>query len=238
MTIRVVSLGGTDFTFGEKPLASADLNDTFNEVQRIIENTSTGHDHDGTDSKQIKDMDASGSTVTFDTSSGHDHDGTSAAHIQGDTLIATGSGETSDGVQTIFTESISSGTFVTGDWIRIEALLANSGADTEGGETRITIGSTSVVAVNATLANTQKQHVIIDVASAEDDTDLIVIGITVNHQNSTSPTTIKGGNSGFVNESAGADWIEGAFNITLDLDAAPTSTANFKFVYKIYRCKA
>lgn len=53
IAIRTTAWGGTDFVYGEKPIASADVNDTFNEVQRAVENTSTGHDHDGTDSKMV-----------------------------------------------------------------------------------------------------------------------------------------------------------------------------------------
>lgn len=51
MAIRMVTLGGTDFT--DEGVITADLNDTLDELQRIIENTSTGHIHNGTDSKTI-----------------------------------------------------------------------------------------------------------------------------------------------------------------------------------------
>ena len=52
MSVRNVNVGGTDFTDGEV-LYAADLNDTFDEVINRLQNISTGHDHDGTDSKAL-----------------------------------------------------------------------------------------------------------------------------------------------------------------------------------------
>jgi hypothetical protein len=53
MTIRNTDLGGaTDWSDGQT-LTAADLNDTFDEAVKRIQNTSTGHDHDGTDSKVV-----------------------------------------------------------------------------------------------------------------------------------------------------------------------------------------
>jgi len=52
-----------------------------NECHDKLVDTSTGHDHDGTDSKQIADIDISSGVATFNTSTGHDHDGTDSKLI-------------------------------------------------------------------------------------------------------------------------------------------------------------
>jgi hypothetical protein len=55
MTVRTTGLGGTAFVDGET-LYAADVNDTINASTTILNNTSTGHSHNGTDSKFIARM--------------------------------------------------------------------------------------------------------------------------------------------------------------------------------------
>lgn len=73
-----------------------------------VKDTTTGHDHDGTDSKQIKDMDSSGATVTFNTTTGHDHDGTSSKFVGITTKTITDATEYSHTGNTNYTTKISS----------------------------------------------------------------------------------------------------------------------------------
>jgi len=53
MTVRTNLLGGTDFVFGEAPIPSADLNDTFDETVTRLQDTVVGHNHDGVSSKLV-----------------------------------------------------------------------------------------------------------------------------------------------------------------------------------------
>jgi hypothetical protein len=73
MAIRNAQIGGIDY--GEDNLDNADMNDTNDEIISRLQNTTTGHDHDGTNSKQIGDLTISSSICNFNTSTGHDHDG-------------------------------------------------------------------------------------------------------------------------------------------------------------------
>lgn len=88
MAIRNNDVGGTDWSDGEI-LYAGDLNDTADEIIKRLQNTSTGHDHDGTDSKQIGDLTINSSICNFNTTTGHDHDGTSSRLI-GDLTLSSG----------------------------------------------------------------------------------------------------------------------------------------------------
>ena len=58
-------------------------------------NTSTGHDHDGTNSKKIAASNVDGLADYFDASTGHDHDGTDSKKIAYANLTGTPTFETS-----------------------------------------------------------------------------------------------------------------------------------------------
>lgn len=53
MAIKNGELGGTDWSTPQARVKPTDLNDTFDEAAKRIQNTSTGHDHDGTDSRLV-----------------------------------------------------------------------------------------------------------------------------------------------------------------------------------------
>jgi len=92
----IIELKSTEVQAGSEFTA-----DRMNHIEDGIEansaafDASTGHDHDGTDSKKIAASNVDGLADYFDASTGHDHDGTNSKKIAYANLTGTPAFETS-----------------------------------------------------------------------------------------------------------------------------------------------
>lgn len=110
----------------------------WNVMQTAVENTTSGHDHDGSDSKTIDMANLTNkveANITFNTSSGHDHDGSNSKRIyKAIRLMHTGAGrQTVTAEADIDSHTFSANDFALRDVCLVELFLAAE--NTGGGDT-------------------------------------------------------------------------------------------------------
>ncbi len=151
ITIRNTKISAnTNFQTGERPIASADVNDTNDEIIDRLQDTTSGHDHDGTDSKEM---------------------------FFGLKFLFTDLGTTTDrSVTELESTTLPAGTFNVGESIMVEMEGTDDGG---GGENiqmiiRINDGTNTfdTTAVN-TGANSLPGHITVKIATSPKATNLI-----------------------------------------------------------------